>query len=121
MSVVDESKRNPDPHRRPPPSIKTLYKKYQRASSAVIDNDPEILDLRRLDRNCIGRENSKLKIVNHIRCEIIQTACASFGPHGIDHFRLQDVDVPCYESQSIPGTYEMAYMRLHVLTDQVFS
>ena len=121
MSVVDESKHTRDPHRRPPQPVKTLYKKYQRASSAAIDNDPEILDLRHLDRIYIGGENGKLKIVDHIRSEIIQTACASFGSHGIDQSRFQDADMPCYESQTVPGTYEMAYMRLHVLTNQGFS
>lgn len=118
--MMVESKHCLDPHRRPPFSIKALYKRYQRASFAAIDSDQGILDLRHLDREDSGRQSRELRIVDHIRSEILETACASFGSHGIGKFHLQNEDLPCYESQTVPGKYCMAYLLLHFLTGQGF-
>jgi hypothetical protein len=36
-------------HDRPPNSIRTIYKKYQRLDTSEVDNDPDIIDLAKLD------------------------------------------------------------------------
>lgn len=118
---MDESKHRLDPHRRPPLSIKALYKKYQRANCTTIDSDQEILDLRNLDHGHSGAQSSELRIIDHIRSEELETACANFGSYGVSQHHLQNEDLPCYESQTVPGTYYLAYSLLHFLTGQGFS
>ena len=119
--MMGESTHSLDPHRRPPFPIKALYKKYQRASLAAVESDQEILDLRHADCERSDGRSREFRIVDHVRSEIIETACASFGSHGIGQFRLQNEGLPCYESQTVSGTYCIIYLLLHFLTGQGFS
>lgn len=102
-SATNANPKPTDTRQRPPESIRTLYKTYQRASPATLDYDPEILDINR----GIGPEQKvRLQLVDHVRHDDVRTACATFGGHGSGRLNMLSLDIPVYESNDVPGESE---------------
>lgn len=102
-SFVNTNPKPTDTHQRPPESIRTLYKTYQKANPAALDYDSGILDINR----GIGPEQEvRLQLVDHVRHDDVKTACTTFGGHGSGQLNMLSLDVPVYESTDVPGELE---------------
>lgn len=89
-----------DARQNPPESIRTFYKKYQRANLTALSSDPDILDF---SRGISVDQRNKLKIVYHIGHHKVRDAGARFGGCQPDQLAMLNRDVPVYEALDVPG------------------
>ena len=100
MGSTAELEKVLDPRERPPESIKAFYKRYQKASLAAIDSDPNVLDLA---RQLSLEQSDKVKIVGHVHADTIKKACSTFGGFNADQIHLSSTELPIHECKCLPG------------------
>lgn len=89
-----------DAHDRPPESIKSVYKKYQKLTLEAIQSDPLILDFR---RGLNGEQQCSVRKVDNVPQSSISAACSYLGLAEAHKCMELDLHVSVYESETISG------------------
>ena len=91
-------------HEAPPDVIRQLQKKYQRVPLAEIDSQPDIIDLKRVDKSNLPAGG--LLLDGHLPCEILKTAFAGFlnGDNSHEPTDFPTIqDVPIFTHPAVSG------------------
>lgn len=86
-----------DPYQRPPDAIRNVYKKYQKMKPVDVDKDTGIVDP---ERDILGNENVKVKVVREIDLEGLQRTFQGFADANVD---IPGSPVSVYEHSDMPG------------------
>lgn len=86
-----------DPHEKPPDSLKTLHKIYQKASTDALAKDSSICSFSKPQDSI----DCKIRPIGALEGSRLGTIFARFEGDNEAHHKLQDVDV--YESLTLPG------------------
>lgn len=88
---------------RPPDPVRICYKKYSKIALSEVDNDPDILDLQRLDRDQLP---NGVTVAKSMSSQDLRLAFDDFirGSHAIadEHAPLAE-NIPVYAHNSISG------------------
>lgn len=90
-------------HDRPPEAVRQCFKKYSRIQLSEIDHDPDILDLREVDPDCLP---SSITLSHYMSSQGLRTAFEDFvrGNHAINmRDALLGEDIPVFTHNAISG------------------
>lgn len=99
-------------HDRPPNSIRTIYKKYQRLKVSEVDNDPDVIDLARLDPDDLP---ASIKLLESMPSNDLRLAFDEF----VQETNSADVeekpaglieDIPVFTHELVSGQLDAAQM-----------
>ena len=98
-----------DPHERPPDSIRSVYKKYQKMKLDVLNKDQDIVDLSS-DDALTSDASSTVRLVKEYAANDLTAIFRAFP--GPDVY-LQDMDIPAsvpvYEHRDMPGRGSLTF------------
>ncbi|KAF2123253.1 hypothetical protein BDV96DRAFT_562157 [Lophiotrema nucula] len=89
-----------DPHRRPPDSVRHVYKKFQKMKLADLnaDVDADIIDPERITRDRTGR----VQLVDELNVDTLNDALGSFSENESEAQLIKN-PTPVYEHMDMPG------------------
>lgn len=95
-------------HDRPPEAVRQCYKKYTRCSLSDIDNDPEVLDIQRLDPDQLP---ASIAVSQYMSSQDLRLAFDDFirGGHALDkeHAPLAE-NIPVFTHNAVSGQHRLA-------------
>lgn len=95
-------------HDRPPEAVRQCYKKYTRSSLSDIDNDPEIVDIQRLDPDQLP---ASITVSQYMSSQDLRLAFDDFirGGHALDkeHAPLAE-NIPVFTHNAVSGQHRLA-------------
>ncbi|KAF2680793.1 hypothetical protein K458DRAFT_372800 [Lentithecium fluviatile CBS 122367] len=89
-----------DPYQRPPDTIRSVYKKYQRMSPQHLDADPAIVDL---SRDTTTGPKSRLRVVGEVEAGRLTAAFRVFGDGEVEP--EAPLGAAVYEHEDMPGLH----------------
>ena len=89
-----------DARDRPPESIKSFYKKYQKLTLEAIQADSTILDFR---LGLSSRQRSGVRKIGSVPLSSVDAACSRLRCAEAHECPTFSVDVPIYEIEVLPG------------------
>lgn len=92
---------NLSPYARPPASIKTTYKFYQKLTLEALKTNPNIIDFQSSPEDL---QHHRLKQISSVSCDLINSQCAEFDGDFAKANHVTNNDVPVYEHADLPGT-----------------
>ncbi len=95
-----------DAHDRPPESIKSVYKIYQKLSLEAVQSDPTILDFR---RGLSDDQQCNVQKVESVPQSLIIAACSHLGLVEAHRGMQFSGHVSVYEIEAVPGELSNAW------------
>ncbi|KAI4162301.1 MAG: hypothetical protein LQ342_004015 [Letrouitia transgressa] len=92
---------NLSPYARPPASIKTTYKFYQKLTLEALKTNPNIIDFQSSPEDL---QHHRLKQISSVSCDLINSQCAEFDGDFAKANHVTNNDVPVYEHADLPGS-----------------
>lgn len=92
---------NLSPYDRPPASIRTTYKFYQKLTPEALKTNPQIIDFQSSPQDL---QHHRLKQISAISCDFINCKSAEFDSGFLKEKHATDDDVLVYEHADLPGT-----------------
>ena len=97
-----------DAHDRPPQSIKSVYKRYQKLTLEAIQKDPTILDFR---RGLNDEQQCSVQKVDSVQQSFMVAACSHLGLSEAHRDTQFSAHVSVYEIEAVPGEFSNAWDR----------
>ncbi|KAL9607555.1 MAG: hypothetical protein Q9167_007537 [Letrouitia subvulpina] len=91
---------NLSPYDRPPASIRTLYKFYQKLPPEALKTNPHIIDFQSGPEDL---QRHRLKQISAISYHLVNSQCAEFDSDFAKANNVTNNDVPVYEYADLPG------------------
>lgn len=89
-----------DARQKPPESIKTRYKFYQKLDFVALDRDPDILDF---SRGLSLQQKEQCKLISTMSLDSVRNACIRFRQNSHFDQRTPFFDTPAFEHAELPG------------------
>ena len=91
---------NLDAREKPPESIKSFYKRYQKLTLEAIQADSTILDFR---LGLSSKQQSGVRKIGSVPLSSVDAACSRLRCAEAHKCLISSVDVPIYEIEALPG------------------
>ena len=93
-------------HDRPPASIKSVYKRYQKLSLEAVQSDPTLFDFR---RGLSGDQKCNVQKVDSVPQSLIVAACSHLGLAEAHRGMQFSAQVSVYKVKAVPGELSNAW------------
>jgi alkylated DNA repair protein alkB family protein 1 len=108
-----------DPHERPPDSIRSVYKKYQKIKLEALNNDPDIVHLAGDDASAPAA-NTKVHLIKEYAAKDLTATFYAFAGQDaqLGHMSIP-TSVPVYEHDDMPGR-EYLHFKFHLDSGAIY-
>ncbi|KAL5114606.1 hypothetical protein ACEQ8H_007511 [Pleosporales sp. CAS-2024a] len=98
-----------DPHQRPPPSVRNVYKRYQKMKTTELDADGHVIDIPAASQDALPRG---VRIVRALDHEQVAATLGTFLGKADEDVQVPDMptSIPVYEHEDMPGLHMIPHL-----------